>query len=80
MRLIHVGLVAAVICSVAGVAQAHPNHVAEVVPATSAWHYLLQPEHIAAPLLVAVLGVYVLTCLLSTRQNKYQPARVRRHR
>ncbi len=35
----------AVVSAVSLVAQAHPGHAREVVPAQSAWHYWLQPEH-----------------------------------
>ena len=35
----------AIVSVVSLVAQAHPGHTHEVVPATSAWHYWLQPEH-----------------------------------
>lgn len=34
-----------VVSAVSLVAQAHPGHAHEVVPAQSAWHYWLQPEH-----------------------------------
>lgn len=35
----------AIVSVVSLVAQAHPGHTHEIIPAQSAWHYWLQPEH-----------------------------------
>ncbi|MEO8271508.1 MAG: hypothetical protein ABI557_17425 [Aureliella sp.] len=35
----------AIVSTITLVANAHPGHAHEVVPADSAWHYFLQPEH-----------------------------------
>ncbi|MEZ6149781.1 MAG: hypothetical protein R3C09_06635 [Pirellulaceae bacterium] len=35
----------AVVAAISLVAQAHPGHAHQLVPAQSAWHYWLQPEH-----------------------------------
>ncbi len=46
MRLVcRYALSLAIVSAVPLAAQAHPGHAHEVVPAQSAWHYWLQPEH-----------------------------------
>ncbi len=64
----------------AGDALAHPGHAVEVVPANSAWHYVGQPEHLAAGLLVVAVAAVCLLQLLRQRSSLRQAARAQRSR
>lgn len=62
MRLVcRYALPLAIVSAVTLVAQAHPGHAHEVVPAQSAWHYWLQPEHaMISWVLLALPTVFLL--------------------
>ncbi|MCA9180051.1 MAG: hypothetical protein KDA51_01325 [Planctomycetales bacterium] len=75
----------AVVAAVSLVAQAHPGHAQQVVPAQSAWHYWLQPEHaMISWVLLALPIVFVLVAsrrlIAMRRSQRLTPVPVaRRH-
>ena len=59
----YASLMVVLIVASSRVANAHPGHAHAVIPAESAWHYWLQPEH--ALITGVLLAIVMATLLLS---------------
>ena len=78
MRWMNRSLLACLVLSTPQLAQAHPGHATEVVSSSSAWHYLVQPEHALANLFLAAVIGFCCIRLIHHRRPKLLLARVRR--